>query len=110
LVVAVLVFFAAILQAGQSFLNDRPWFWGSALLAAAALNWKIGTLAGLGERWRAFTCPNLAELERDEIAGDARPVLCRDRRPVMRLSSGQPQRRRAARALHQAYGRFATPR
>jgi hypothetical protein len=42
LVVAVLVFFAAILQAGQSFLNDRPWFWGSALLAAAALNWKIG--------------------------------------------------------------------
>jgi len=32
-----------ILQASRSVIDDRLWFWGTALVAAAALNWHVGT-------------------------------------------------------------------
>src|SRR4051812_21361988 len=39
------------LQAAPSFIPDRRWYWGLGLVAAAAVNWKVGS--HLNRRWLA---------------------------------------------------------
>lgn len=43
IVVAVWIAFAILLQIGLPLLQDRPWFWGLALIVSAGFNWRIGT-------------------------------------------------------------------
>ncbi|WP_129586341.1 hypothetical protein [Sphingomonas montana] len=38
----VLVIFGLILQAARPVLQDGPWFWGLAFIAAGAINWVVG--------------------------------------------------------------------
>lgn len=45
ILLATLSLFGVLLQAGRSIIADRPWLWGIALLAAAALNWHFGSKA-----------------------------------------------------------------
>jgi hypothetical protein len=38
----VFILFGVILQAGRPITQDRPWFWGLALLTTAGINWYVG--------------------------------------------------------------------
>lgn len=35
--------FGLVQAIGKPYIPDRPWYWGAAFCAAAALNWKRGT-------------------------------------------------------------------
>ncbi|MCE7795380.1 hypothetical protein LWE61_02285 [Sphingobium sufflavum] len=43
IVLLTMVVFGLILQAGAPFLQDRMWYWGISFIAAAAINWTVGT-------------------------------------------------------------------
>ena len=42
-IVVVWLVFAVLLQLGLPLLEDRPWFWGLALVVSAVVNWTVGT-------------------------------------------------------------------
>jgi hypothetical protein len=42
ILVGVFILFGVILQAGRPVIQDRPGFWGLALLATAGINWYVG--------------------------------------------------------------------
>ena len=35
--------FGIVASIGKSFIPDRPWYWGLAFLASAAINWRVGS-------------------------------------------------------------------
>lgn len=42
-VFATLIAFALVLQASQQLIPDQRWYWGLSFLAAAGVNWKVGS-------------------------------------------------------------------
>jgi hypothetical protein len=42
-VFGTMMVFALVLQAAQSLIPDQRWYWGLSLVAAAAVNWKVGS-------------------------------------------------------------------
>ena len=42
IVMLSLMAFGLLLQAGRPTLHDAPWLWGSALIVAAGINWRLG--------------------------------------------------------------------
>ena len=39
----VMCAFGAVMAVGKSFIPDRPWYWGLAFIASAAVNWREGS-------------------------------------------------------------------
>ena len=50
--ILAMIAFGLILAVGKTLIPDRPWYWGLAFVAAAAINWQRGTKLNAKSRSR----------------------------------------------------------